>query len=140
MSMKITFPGGVAVDAEYKGFTIHTDQPKDHGGDGTGPAPFDLFLASLGTCAGLYVLRFCQQRGLSTEGLGLTLETAKDPEGRRIDLVRLEIQLPAGFPDKYREAAIRAAEQCAVKKHIAEPPRFEIDTVPAGAPEPVETF
>lgn len=126
MSMKITFPGGLAVDAEYKGFTVHTDQPTEHGGGGTGPAPFDLFLASLGTCAGLYVLRFCQQRGLSTAGLGLTLKTAKDPEGKRIDLVRLEIQLPDGFPDKYREAAIRAADQCAVKRHIAEPPRFEV--------------
>lgn len=142
MSMKITFPGGpesVAVDAEHKGFTIHTDQPKDHGGDGTGPAPFDLFLASLGTCAGLYVLRFCQQRGLSTDGLGLTLETARDLEGKRIDLVRLEIQLPDGFPDKYREAAIRAADQCAVKRHIAEPPRFEVVAL-APVPTVVETF
>lgn len=137
MSMKITFPGGLAVDAEYKGFTVHTDQPREHGGDGTGPTPFDLFLASLGTCAGLYVLRFCQQRELSTEGLGLLLETARDPESKRTDLVRLEIQLPDGFPDKYREAVIRAADQCAVKKHIAEPPRFEIVTL---APNAVETF
>lgn len=128
MNMKITFPGGVAVDADYKGFKIHTDQPKDHGGEGTGPAPFDLFLASLGTCAGLYVLRFCQQRDLPTEGLGLTLETIKDPEGKKIDLVLLEIQLPSGFPDKYSEAVIRAADQCAVKKHIFDPPRFEIVT------------
>ena len=137
MSMKITFPGGLAVDSEYRGFTVHTDQPKEHGGDGSGPAPFDLFLASLGTCAGLYVLRFCQQRGLSTQGLGLTLETAKDPEGKRIDLVRIEIQLPEGFPDKYREAAIRAADQCAVKKHIVEPPRFEVVAL---NPAVMETF
>lgn len=132
MSMKITFPGGpasLAVDAEYKGFTIHTDQPADHGGGGTAPAPFDLFLASLGTCAGLYVLRFCQQRGIPTQGLGLNLKTAKDPEGKRIDAIRIEIQLPEGFPDRYRDAVIRAADQCAVKKHIAEPPRFELEAL-----------
>jgi len=134
MNMKITFPGGVAVDAETKGFTIHTDQPKDHGGKGTAPAPFDLFLASLGTCAGFYVLRFCQQRDLPTEGLGLTLETIKDPEGRKIDLILLEIQLPPGFPDKYREAVIRAADQCAVKKHIFDPPRFEIVALASAEP------
>lgn len=134
MNMKITFPGGVAVDADYKGFTIHTDQPKEYGGEGTAPAPFDLFLASLGTCAGLYVLRFCQQRDLPTEGLGLTLETVKDAEGKKIDLVLLEIQLPAGFPDKYREAVVRAADQCAVKKHIFDPPRYEIETLSPAAP------
>jgi ribosomal protein S12 methylthiotransferase accessory factor len=137
MSMKITFPGGpqsVAVDAEFKGFTFHTDQPKDHGGGGTGPAPFDFFLASIGTCAGLYVLRFCQQRGLSTKGLGLTLDLAKAPDGSRIDTVRLQIHLPDGFPEKYRDAVIRAADQCAVKRHILEPPRFEVTALaPVGA-------
>lgn len=126
MIMDITFPGGVKVDAGFHGFTVHTDQPKDHGGDGTAPAPFDVFLASIGTCAGFYVLRFCQQRGLSTEGLGLTLETIKDPEAGRVAAIRLDIRLPQGFPDKYREAVIRAADQCAVKRHVVEAPRFEV--------------
>ncbi len=137
MSMKITFPGGpqsVAVDAEFKGFTFHTDQPKEHGGGGTGAPPFDFFLASIGTCAGLYVLRFCQQRGLSTNGLGLTLDLAKAPDGSRIETVRLQIQLPDEFPEKYRDAVIRAADQCAVKRHILEPPRFEVTALaPVGA-------
>jgi putative redox protein len=128
MNMQISFPGGVKVDAGVKGFTIHTDQPLDHGGGGTAPAPFDLFLASIGTCAGFYVLRFCQQRELPTDGLGLTLETVRDPQGGRIDTIRLEIQLPEGFPEKYRDAVIRAADQCAVKKHILEAPRFEVVT------------
>ena len=32
--------------------------------------------------------------------------------------VRLDIELPANFPEQYRAAVIRAAEQCAVKKHL----------------------
>ena len=43
--------------------------------------------------------------------------------------VWLDIELPAGFPERYREAVIRAAEQCAVKKHFERPPAFEIATV-----------
>ena len=125
-SLKITFPGGLAVDAAFKGFTVATDQRVEHGGGDTAPEPFDLFLASLGTCAGLYALRFCQQRGIATEGLGLTLATEKDPEGRRLALVRLDVELPAGFPDKYRAAILRAVDQCAVKRQILDPPRFEV--------------
>jgi len=126
MSMKITFPGGLAVNAEVKGFTVKTDQRTDHGGGGTAPEPFDLFLASLGTCAGFYALRFCQQREIPTSGLGLTLTPVRDPEGKRVELVRLDVELPAGFPEKYRDAILRSVDQCAVKRHIMEPPRFEV--------------
>lgn len=132
MSMKITFPGGLAVNAAFKGFTVNTDQGVEHGGAGTAPEPFDLFLASLGTCAGLYALRFCQQRGIATQGLGLTLTTEKNPESKSLALVRLAIELPDGFPEKYREALIRSVDQCAVKRHIVEPPRFEVTTAAAG--------
>ncbi|HYQ83922.1 MAG TPA: OsmC family protein [Rubrobacter sp.] len=126
--MKITFPGGLGVNAAFKGFTVMTDQAEEHGGGGAAPEPFDLFLASLGTCAGLYALRFCQQRGIETQGLGLTLVTEREPDGKRLALVRLEIELPAGFPEKYREAIVRSVDQCAVKRHIVDPPRFEVLT------------
>ncbi|HYX23208.1 MAG TPA: OsmC family protein [Thermoanaerobaculia bacterium] len=137
-TMTITFPGGVAVDAELRGLKVHTDQRPEHGGGGTGPEPFELFLASLGTCAGFYALRFCQQRGIDTTGLGLDLTTEKDPSGTRIGTVRLAIHLPAGFPDKYRDAIVRAADQCAVKRHVVEAPVFEVVACRARQPELVE--
>ncbi len=139
MSMKITFPGGLVVNAAFKEFTVTTDQRVENGGGGTAPEPFDLFLASLGTCAGLYALRFCQQRGIATDGLGLTLATEKDTKGKRLALVRLEIELPVGFPEKYREAIVRSVDQCAVKRHIVDPPRFEVVTFSCSRqPETVE--
>ena len=129
MRMKIQFPGKLAVQADYKGMTIATDQPSEYGGDGAAPAPFDLFLASIGTCAGFYALRFCQERKLSTEGLGLDLVTELDPATRKIATIRLELQLPEDFPEKYREAILRAVDQCAVKRHVVEPPRFELTVI-----------
>ena len=128
--MEITFPGGVAVDATFNGLTVKTDQPAPLG-SGDHPAPFDLFLASLGTCAGLYALRFCQQRGLDTEGLRATLETEYDMERRQIGKVRIDLHLPEGFPEKYRSAVIRSASQCAVKRHIESAPDFEVNAVTA---------
>lgn len=124
--MKITFPGGVAVNAEFDGFTVKTDQPERAGGQGAEPAPFDLFLASLGTCAGFFALRFCQQRELSTAGLSLSLDVERDPEKKLPSKVRIVINLPDGFPVKYRAAIIRATDQCAVKRSIADPPEFEV--------------
>jgi len=122
--MEIRFPGGAAVDAHFKGHTIHTDQPERAGGGDTGPAPFDLFLASIGTCAGYYALVFCQQRGLSTEGLNLTLGLERDPERPRLSAIKIQVQLPDDFPEKYRTAIVRSIDQCAVKRHIIEPPEI----------------
>ena len=100
---EMTFPGGLAVDAHYDGFTVPTDQPVRAGGGGTAPAPFDLFLASLGTCAGLYALRFCQQRGIATEGLGVTLTTEREDERGPIAVVRLEVRYGEPQPQEYRD-------------------------------------
>ncbi len=128
MLMKISFPGGAAVDAHFKGHTVRTDQPPKAGGGDTGPAPFDLFLASIGTCAGYYAARFCELKGIDPCKLSIRLETARDQERKRIAKIRVEIELPPDFPAKYRKAIVRAADQCAVKRHILEPPELEVVT------------
>lgn len=129
--MEIRFPGGMKVDAVQDGFRIRTDQPAAAGGEGTAPSPFDLFLASIGTCAGLYALRFCQQREIDVEGLALSLTPERDPGSKRVARVRIAITLPASFPEKYREAILRAVDQCTVKRHLAEPPQFHVATFAA---------
>lgn len=131
MDMTITFPGGKKVDAQFGAFTLKTDQPPSGGGEGSAPEPFSLFLASLGTCAGIYVLSFCQKRGISTEGLSLTQHNTFDPETRALKDVRLELNLPVGFPEKYVDAVRAAADGCKVKKTLAAPPHVEVVSVPA---------
>src|SRR5262249_7144772 len=136
-AVEVRFPGGLEVEAVHGVFTIVTDQPVSQGGSGAAPSPFDLFLASIGTCAGLYALKFCQQRNLDTEGLALSLTPVKDADGKRVAGIRIVITLPPGFPEKYREAILRAVDQCKVKRHILEAPAFEVTTVRAqGFPVP----
>ena len=127
--MKITFPGGVQVNAQFNGFEVASDQPEKNGGENTAPSPFDFFLASLGTCAGFFALRFCQQRELSTEGLSLQLTTERNAETKRLDRVEITMQLPNNFPEKYRSAIVRATDQCAVKKALLDPPEVELITL-----------
>jgi ribosomal protein S12 methylthiotransferase accessory factor len=135
----VSFPGGKRVDAEYNGFTIRTDQSPKGGGEGSAPQPFDLFLASIATCAGTYVKGYCDTRGIPTEHLGLEMQIERDHEQHRIGRLVLQITLPDGFPEKHREAVIRAADLCSVKKHILNPPAFEIraSALQPASPTPV---
>ena len=128
MDMEITFPGGKRVDADYKDFIIKTDQPTFAGGDNSAPAPFDYFLVSIGTCAGIYVLSFCQQRGIATDGIKIIQRMVRDEQRKQIEVISLELKLPPDFPEQYKEALIRTAELCTVKKYIQNPPKFEIYT------------
>jgi putative redox protein len=130
VKMEIGFPGGARVKARFRGYELLTDQTRNNGGEESAAQPFDLFLASLGTCAGLYALRFCQQREIDTSGLGLTLEPARDPTGRRLSTITLNLRLPADFPEKYEQAIVRAIDQCAVKRAILDPPAIETILTP----------
>ncbi len=131
MEMIIDFPGGSRVDAHFGPFTVQTDQPPE----ASAPTPFATFLASIGTCAGIYVLGFCRQRGIPTEGLRLIERLEVDRSTGMVTKVFLDIEVPPSFPAKYKDAVIRSAEQCAVKKHFEHPPKFEISTV-MGEPLP----
>lgn len=126
MSIRVSFPRGRRVDADFGDHVIHTDQSPANGGDGSAPEPFQLFLASLATCAGIYVLRFCQARGIPTEGLELVQHDTFDPKTHLLVRVEIEIVLPPGFPEKYRDAVIAAAEYCKVKQTLASPPEIVV--------------
>lgn len=128
MEMVIDFPGGARVDAHFGPYTVKTDQPPIGGGEDSAPTPFAVFLSSIGTCAGIYVLGFCKQRGLATEGIRIVQRAHTDPITRMIGKVDLEIQVPPDFPEKYRDSLVRSAELCAVKKHLETPPQFDVIT------------
>ncbi len=128
MEMVIDFPGGARVDAHFGPYTVETDQMPMGGGEGSAPEPFAIFLSSIGTCAGIYVLGFCKQRGLSVEGIRIVQRAHTDPVTRMIGKIDLEIQVPEDFPEKYRASLVRSAELCAVKKHLERPPEFDVFT------------
>ena len=124
MELIIDFPGGSRVDAHFGSFTVKTDQPPA----ASAPTPFATFLAAIGTCAGIYVLGFCQQRGLPTEGIRIVQRVHNDPTNGMVGKIDLEIQVPPAFPEKYLPSLVRAAELCAVKKHLEQPPQFDVFT------------
>ena len=125
-TIEVGFPGGKGVDATIDGRLIQTDQRAENGGEGSSPEPFELFLASIATCAGIYALGFCQARDISTEGLGLTMDCEKDLEAKLYKKISLNLNLPEGFPEEHETAIKRSMNLCAVKKHLMNAPEFEI--------------
>lgn len=128
----ITLAGGKKVNVAMRGFTISTDQPLSDGGENSAPSPFDLFLASLGTCAGYFVVSFCQARNISAEGIKMTQTVIRSDATHMVEKILIDISLPEGFPDKYKDAVIRAAESCTVKKHLAAPPQIQVTLQKSG--------
>ncbi len=126
--MLIDFPGGDRVDAHFGPYSVMTDQPGPNGEPGSAPTPFNLFLASIATCAGIYVLGFCKQRNLPTDGIRIIQRSDRNRLTGMVENVEIEIQVPPEFPDKYLPSLVRTAELCAVKKHIETPPEFKVVT------------
>ena len=131
MQMEISFLGGVKVAAAFRDLTVVTDQSPAEGGDNTALSPFELFLASLGTCAGYYVLKFCQQRNIPTAGLRLVEHFDWDSATHMVRKIELELQLPPDFPEQYKSAVVRAADLCTVRKHLLNPPEVLVTTTTA---------
>lgn len=126
-SLAVSFPGGKKVDVDLDNLKIETDQSPEHGGDGSAPEPFTLFLASLASCAGIFALGFCQSREISTDGLAVNLDWDADDQAPYAARATFRVTLPHDFPEKYRPSIVRAIEQCKVKYYIHNPPEFAIE-------------
>ena len=125
--MEIILEGGKVVTALHHGHRIKTDQPLGNGGTDTAPAPFDLYLAAIGTCASIYVKSFCDNREIPTDKIKIIQKTEFDKEtGLPVDIT-IDITLPEDFPEKYKDAIKVVAEKCKVKKSILSPPVFQVN-------------
>ena len=124
----ITFPGNLKVDGHFRGFTVHSDQPAEDGGDNTAPSPLEYFLASIGMCAGFYILSFCQSRSLPTGNIKMMQTVIRNDATHRVEKLIIEVLLPPDFPEKYRSAVVKAAQSCSVKKFLDAPPEISIET------------
>ena len=129
MDIITSFVGGKKINAEYKGFTIETDQSKINGGEESAPAPYDLFLTSLATCGAVYALVFCQRRDIPLDNIRLVQKMERDPKTHKITKISLNVEIPPDFPEKYIKPLLNSVDLCAVKKAILDPPEFETNAV-----------
>ena len=125
MEISVSMLEGQKQSAKFGDLEVISDQSINAGGNAEHPEPFDYFLASMVLCAGFYARKFCEQRDISTQGMTLTQNNENvDDNGKK--LFSIEINLPDGFPDKYKKALIAAVNTCTVKKVIQAVPEFSV--------------
>ncbi|AQP98425.1 osmotically inducible protein OsmC [Pseudoalteromonas aliena] len=125
MEISVSMLEGQKQSAKFGDLEVISDQSVSAGGNAEHPEPFDYFLVSMVLCAGFYARKFCEQRDISTQGMTLTQNNENvDDNGKK--LFAIEINLPEGFPDKYKKALIAAVNTCTVKKVIQAVPEFSV--------------
>ena len=126
MKYNINFAGNKKVNAHFRGFTLKSDQPVADGGDNSAPSPLEIFLASIGMCAGFYIAVFCQSRSIPTDNIIMTQNVMRNDKTHRVEKMNIDIVLPPNFPEKYKSAIVKAAQSCSVKKFLDAPPEIQI--------------
>jgi ribosomal protein S12 methylthiotransferase accessory factor len=128
MKIEVTLQDGQKLKAKFGKHEIISDQGISVGGGEEHPEPFDYFLASMPLCAAFYMRKFCEKRGIATDGLKVIQNNENlDEDNKYKKKMSLSVELPVGFPDKYRKALLASANTCTVKKVIQEMPEFEIE-------------
>jgi len=135
VELQVSLDGEKRVSAQIGNHRISTDQPVSNGGSDTAPSPYDLLMSSIGCCAGYYVQQYCESKGVSTEGIRLTLKQQKNEEGELTGFVTC-VNIPDTLPKKYHSILKNVAKQCSIKKAIMSVRAFEIETntVPTAIP------
>lgn len=126
MEIRVALRGQKKISGHFDGFEVMTDQPLKSGGEGSAPSPFDLFLASIATCAGFFVQSYCQTRQLPTDGIEILQNLTRDEQTRMVTQISLRVIVPASFPTEHHEGIIAAINSCSVKKHLLHPPAFAV--------------
>lgn len=100
-----------ATQIEASGFPITADEPISHGGGNTGPAPYDLLLASLGACTAITLRMYADRKQWSLASLNVDLHLVRDAGGTN----RIERTLSAeGLDQAQRDRLVEIAERTPV--------------------------
>jgi len=128
----VSWDGGVRFTADIRGHKLTVDQPRRGGGEDSAPTPLELVPAALGTCVALYVQQFLTTRSLDPTGMTVEVNAVGAANPNRVSRFEVEVKIPGGVPEKYRDAVKRAAEGCTVHHTLTQGPEIAV-TVAEGA-------
>jgi ribosomal protein S12 methylthiotransferase accessory factor len=90
-------------------------------------SPFLIFLATAGMCSAVFVKAFMEQRGMSVQNVEITQRMNYNQATNMVNDIDIIVDLPSDFPEKYKSAIKSVVAQCPVKKHLAQPPTFNVE-------------
>jgi len=125
---EIKYIGGMKFEAKNRSHSVIIDQPQASGDEDKGFTPPELFVDSLGSCIGVYVLGFCKNTGLNPNGMKITMDWEKAiDKPARIQKINAKIELPNANPGPRKAALLKIAESCLIHETIKHQPEIKID-------------
>ena len=127
MEVLIEHLGSVQFRVHARQHEITSDQPPENGGFDEGMTPPELFLASLGACAGFYAAQYLKKRKLATEGTRVRVTAEKLLGPARLDNFRIKVEVPLGIDEEHRKGVEDAVHHCLIHNTLLQPPQIAID-------------
>ncbi|MDP2981499.1 MAG: OsmC family protein [Candidatus Omnitrophota bacterium] len=125
---EVKYIDGKKFSAQNRKHAVIVDQPEDNGGNDQGPTPPELFVDSLGSCIGVYVLAFCKNTGLNPNGMKIILDWEKaSDKPARIKNINVKIELPNADVGARKAALLKVAESCMIHETIKHQPEINIE-------------
>jgi len=129
-------PGHVIVHGTAAGFAqevkvgsheLFADEPVSYGGTDTGPTPYDLLLAALGTCTSMTIGLYARKRQWPLQNITVSLRHSKihaadcdncETKEGKVDRIERDIHLTGSLTDEQRVKLIEIADKCPVHQTL----------------------
>jgi putative redox protein len=126
---------------EAGAYHLSADEPIESGGTGTGPSPYDLLLAALGSCTSMTIGLFARRKNWPLQEVVVSLWHSKihaadcaecETRESKIDRIEREIQLIGSLTAEERSKLMEIADKCPVHRTLTS--EINIRTTEKAAP------
>jgi putative redox protein len=104
-------------DVRVRSHTITSDEPKDHGGDDSGPSPQELLAASLASCVAITVEMYAKRKHWDVAGLRVDVEYIPAERGHPTNF-KVVMKVPAHLSEEQVEKLGVIAAKCPVHRTL----------------------
>jgi putative redox protein len=102
---------------EIRGHSLTADEPRDHGGEDSGPSPQELLAASLASCTAITMEMYAQRKGweVGDVAVNVSYEPAQRGSPTRF---RMNVEFPKELAEEQRERLMQIGAKCPVHRAL----------------------